>query len=941
MRLRQILASAFCLVASATMAQNPMMMPLPQDTAVKVGKLSNGLTYYVRHNEHPEHVANFYIAQRVGSIQEEEEQRGLAHFLEHMAFNGSEHFAGESLLDFTRRHGVQFGTDLNAYTSIDQTVYRVCNVPTKDQAVLDSCMLILKDWSNGLTLDSKEIDKERGVIHGEWAMRNSAQMRLLENALPALYPDSKYGVRLPIGLMSVVDNFEPKALRDYYHKWYRPDNQAIIVVGDIDVAHTVAQIEKLFGGIVVPEGAAQVVDEPVPDNTSAIYVSAKDKELTGNSVSLMMKQDALPDSLKNTLAFYVNNYMEAVASMMLNSRLQDLAQNADCPFTSASASIGTYLLSRTKDAFSLDAEPKEGKDMEALAAVYREAQRVKQYGFTATEYARAKSEFMSMQEKSYTNRNKIKNDAYGDTYRDCYIEHIPVTSEEFDYQVWSQIVPSIPVEAINAAMQQTVTSCDSNLVVMVFVQDKEGVAQPTGDDMKKVLDGVRAETLTAWVDNVKNEPLISELPTAGKIVSEQKSKTLDYTTLKLQNGAKVILKKTDYKDDEVRLSAFAKGGTNQFDNSDLANLNVFDNILGISGLGSFSSTELDKALAGKQVHAGLSLGGNYTYVRGTSTPKDIETMLQLVYLKFTAVNKDEKAFATWMEQMRLQLKNWETVPTNILQDSLSSALYNGNPRYMPMHYADLEKVSYDKVLQMKEQAYADPTAFTYVFTGNFDETTLRPLIEQYIGSLKPTGKMQQPTDRRDTRKGQYTCDFKRKMESPKPYVFEFLTADMSYTLENKVLMSALSQVLSIDLLKSVREDAGAAYSIGAAGNISIGPDQKNDSQYALLQVYAPISDPTKVDLSLKLIDECLGSAEKSISSENVEKVKSTMLKKFDVNQKNNTFWENAIENYEIFGIDNVTPYQQLVNGITTAKLVTMLKQINSSGNIVKVVMRPE
>ena len=355
------------------------MGQIPVDKNVRIGKLQNGLTYYIRHNDWPEHVANFYIAQRVGSIQENDDQRGLAHFLEHMAFNGSEHFPDSTLLEFTRGLGVEFGSNLNAYTSIDQTVYRVCDVPTKRQSALDSCVLILKDWSNGLTLAGSEIDKERGVIHQEWQLRSSASQRIFERVLPKLYPGSKYGVRLPIGLMSVVDNFKYQELRDYYHKWYRPDNQAIIIVGDVDVDHIENLIKELWKDVKVPANAAQVVDEPVPDNDTPIYVFDKDKEMPYSSIGIAMKHDPVPDQMKSSPVYYIQQYMKNLVAMMFNQRLSDLTLKADCPFTSAYGYDGEYIYSKTKDAFQIDANAKDGRDLDALKAIYREAQRVRQF----------------------------------------------------------------------------------------------------------------------------------------------------------------------------------------------------------------------------------------------------------------------------------------------------------------------------------------------------------------------------------------------------------------------------------------------------------------------------------------------------------------------------------------------------------------------------------
>lgn len=560
MKLKHLLVAAvlFITSAAAVMAQGMQMPSIPVDSAVRIGKLPNGLTYYIRHNGYPEHRVNFYIAQRVGSIQEEEDQRGLAHFLEHMAFNGSDNYPGDRLIEYLRSIGVEFGSDLNAYTAVDQTVYRVCNVPSANVASLDSCLLILKDWSNGLTLDAKEIDKERGVIHDEWRQRSSAGQRMLERNLEKLYPGSKYGKRMPIGLMSVIDNFKPEALRAYYHKWYRPDNQAIIVVGDVDVDRTEQKIKEMFSGIKLDPNAVPVVDEQVPDNNEAIILVDKDKEQRVDVVQIFMKHEAVPDSLKGNMLYLIQQYATDLSTSMINSRLNEISQNPDCPFVQAFVYDGEYIYSKTKDAFNIVCIPKPGKTEEAVSAALREVLRAAKCGFTATEYVRAKDEYMSQLEKIYTNRDKQKNDFWGDQYRDHFLGNEPIPSIEDQYMTMQQIAPMLPVDLANEIIKELVSETDTNLVVFAEYTEKEGAVYPTPESIKKAIDAVHGEQLTAWVDNVKNEPLITEMPAKGSIVSEKENAALGYKELTLSNGARVLLKKTDFKDDEVILSGTSR-----------------------------------------------------------------------------------------------------------------------------------------------------------------------------------------------------------------------------------------------------------------------------------------------------------------------------------------------------------------------------------------------
>ena len=726
---------------TALVAQEMQMPPIPVDPAVRIGKLDNGLTYYIRHNEYPEHVANFYIAQRVGSINEDESQRGLAHFLEHMAFNGSEHFKGNGIIEFTRSLGVEFGSDLNAYTSIDQTVYRVCDVPTKRATALDSCLLILKDWSNGLSLEADEIDKERDVVHNEWRLGEGPSQRMITRALPKMYPGSKYGVRMPIGLMSVIDSFKPQTLRAYYQKWYRPDNQSIIVVGDVDVDHMEAKIKELFGGIKVAPDAPKVVAEQVPDTKDAIYIFEKDKEMQMSQVMVMMKHDAVPEADKANMGYLVQDYVTSVISQMMNQRLSEMTQEESCPFFQAFATDGQYMLSKTKDNFELIAVPKEGKDMEALQAIYREARRAREFGFTATEYARAQADYLSALEKQYTNRDKRKNAEFGNAYRDHYLSNEPIPPLDVLYQLMQQIAPNIPVAAINQALPELISVSDSNLVVMEWVQEKEGKVYPTEQQMAQAIAAARAEKIEAYVDNVKDEPLVDVTKIkAGKIKKETENKVLGYKELTLSNGATVILKKTDFKDDEVRMEASAKGGKSLYGAADYTNLKVFDEVIGYSGIGNFSSNELTKVLAGKEVNADATMGNTRQYVTAHSTPKDLETMMQMQYLYFTAVNKDEKQFQNLMTNFEMSLKNKSLSPDAVFSDSLAATVYAHNPRFTQLDVKDLKDINYDRILEIAKDRFQNAGQFVFIFTGNFDEATLRPLIEQYIASLPATKK---------------------------------------------------------------------------------------------------------------------------------------------------------------------------------------------------------
>ena len=939
MKVRMFLAAVLTMFsATAAVAQEMQMPPIPVDPAVRIGKLDNGLTYYIRHNDYPEHVANFYIAQRVGSINEEESQRGLAHFLEHMAFNGSEHFKGNGIIEFCRSLGVEFGSDLNAYTSIDQTVYRVCNVPTKRATALDSCLLILKDWSNGLSLEPDEIDKERDVVHNEWRLGEGPSQRMLQRALPKTYPGSKYGERLPIGLMSVIDSFKPQTLRAYYQKWYRPDNQAIIVVGDVDVNHMEDKIKELFAGIKVDPNAPKVVPEAVPDNKEAIYVYEKDKEMQMANVWVMMKHEATKPEEKASMAYLIQDYAVSVISQMINQRLSEMTQDAACPFFQGFADDANYLLSRTKDCFELIGIPKEGKEMETLQVLYREAKRAREFGFTATEYERAKADYLSSLEKQYTNRDKRKNDEFGNAYRDHYLNNEPIPPLDVLYQTMQQIAPNIPVQAINQMLPQLITPTDSNLVVMIMAQDKEGKVHPTEQDMAAAIAAARAEKLEAYVDNVKDEPLLDVATIKkGKITKETENKTFGYKELTLSNGATVILKKTDFKDDEVQMEAFSMGGKSLYGEADYTNLKVFDTAIGMSGLGNFSSTELQKALAGKNVNADLSLANTRQYLTAHSTPKDIETMFQMSYLYFTNVKKDDKQFQNLMTQLDMALKNKSLSPDAVFSDSVAATTYGHNPRFNNIDVKDLKDINYDRILEIAKERFQNAGQFTFVISGNFDEQTIRPLIEQYIASLPATkAKPEQFKEVITFAKGEVVNQFKVKTESPKATAREMWYAEMPYTLDNIVKLDAVGQVLSMIYLKTIREDESAAYSCGAAGHFNTGTNQPK----ALLQAYCPMN-PDKSELAVRLLHEGIQNMAKQVDADQLQKVKDYMLKQADIDAKQNSYWINTITTFKEYGLDVYTDYKKTVEALTVDNVRDFLNELLKSGNHVEVIMTPE
>ena len=949
MKLKKLMIAAVLTFVGTTAMMAQEMPSIPIDPEVRIGKLDNGLTYYIRHNEWPEQRAEFYIAQKVGSIQEDDNQRGLAHFLEHMAFNGSKHFKGNELLRWCESIGVKFGTDLNAYTSIDQTVYNISNVPTTRESIIDSCLMILWDWADGLLLEQEEIEKERGVIHEEWRLRTSAQMRMLERDLPKLYPDSKYGHRMPIGLMEIIDNFERPFLQAYYEKWYRPDNQGIIVVGDVDVDQVEQKIKTMFSQIAKPgPDAAKIVEEAVPDNADPIVIIDKDKEQRIDLVEVMFKHEAIPDSVKGSLEYLIADYLKDVATGMLNSRLSELAEKPDCPYLQAAVNDGTYLLSKPKDAFDLSIVPKEGKMNEAVKTVVAEARRAAEFGFTQTEYGRSKANTLSSLEKQYSNKDKRYNSQFVSQYVQHFLSNEPIPSIDDIYQLMKQLVPAIPIDAINAIMKELMPQNDSNLVVLNLNQEKDGAVYPTEAGLLGAISEARAEQLTAWVDNVKDEPLMTTLPTPGKITKEVKvdkftTETTDgvksgYSELTLSNGVKVILKQTDLKKDQVLLTGEGWGGSALYGVDEYANINMFDDAVEASGLGNFMHTELTKALAGKIASASLSMSVQRTNINGSSTPTDVETMLQLVYLYMTGnIKKDQQSFDQLMKTTELQLKNRLLQPEAVFSDSLTLTLTKHNPRFKPMDVSDLAKVNYDRILQMAKERTANAAAFTFTIIGNYDEATIRPLVEQYLGSLPSQKNIAKGKDVSTDYTGKVVNDFKHKAETPKAIaVLHWYSKKVPYTLENVVRAQAAGQVLQMVYLKEIREEASAAYT--AVGQAGVSRDDFSEESNIL--GYCPMK-PEKADTAIFIMRRAVQDmAAGKCDADMVTKVKEYMLKNYADQLKQNAYWMGRIEIWRKWKVDFHTDCEKTIQALTPESICAFVREVLKSGNEAEIVMLP-
>lgn len=907
---------------------------LPLDPAVRIGKLKNGLTYYIRHNEEPEKKVNFYIAQKVGSIQEEDNQRGLAHFLEHMCFNGTKHFPGKSLINYLETIGVKFGVNLNAYTSIEETVYNINNVPTDVAGSIDSCLWILHDWADGLTLAGDEIDKERGVIHEEWRQRSSASSRMFEKVLPIAYQGEKYAYRMPIGIMEVVDSFPHQRLRDYYEKWYRPDLQGIIIVGDVDVDDVERKIKKIFKRIKKAKNPAERIYYPVSDNEGMIFAHATDKEQQNYGLQLYFKHDATPRELVNTKEEIYKDYVTMNAISMLNSRFTEITLKENPPFLGAGVGDGSFMLSNTKEAFFIAVTCRVEKIHESLPYAFCEFERARRFGFTEAELQRQKAAALASLETWYAEREKFTNNDYAEDYIRHFLDNTDMLSPEMEYQLSKEMIESLTLEEINAVLPALYTK--NNRVAISFAPENDSIQYPTKEQIEILLTAVEAATLTPYVDTMTDAPLLSKIPEGGKIVATEDG-VWGSTILTLSNGIKVIVKPTDFAADQISLSGISYGGTGRYPDSDRVNLAVFGSVSQLGGAGSFDAMQLSKKLAGSTARASVSASLFHDNISASCSPKDMEDMFQLLYLKFTSPRKDDAAFESFKTRMRGSLKDRDLTPMTALSDSMTKALYNNHPRMKPLLANDVDSIDYDRILEIYKDRTCDASDFVFFIVGNVDIETIKPYIERYIGALPANGRIEELYDNGiRVRKGKYSNNFERAMETPTGTEILVYSGEIEVNLRNSILMSFLEQIMTMVYTEEVREKEGGTYGVGVQGSI----DRLPKGDFSLIVQFT--MDPERREELTNIIQKELEKvAKEAPSEEHLEKVRSYMLKIFDEQVKENSSWSNWLHLYYFYGVDYYTDYKNIINSITKEDIQAFITYILAQGNIIEVSMVPE
>ncbi|MBR3513302.1 MAG: insulinase family protein [Bacteroidaceae bacterium] len=909
---------------------------LPLGPDVRTGQLPNGLTYYVRHNAMPAGRAYFYLAQKVGAIQEEPNQRGLAHFLEHMCFNGTTHFPANSMTAYLESIGVQFGTDVNAYTAVDETVYNIDNVPVGANAdVVDSCLLILRDWADGLLLEPAEIDKERGVIQEEWRRSNNANQRLAERMMPVIMAGSKYADAMPIGSMETVRTFKPQVLRQYYERWYRPDLQGIVVVGDIDADVVEAKINKLFHDIEAPSAAApERIYYPVPTNKEPIVFIGTDQEYSGPDITLFFKHKPMPRAARNSVDYLADNLLDNAISQLFSGRVADMLMKPEAPFLSASLHNGAFFLANTMEALNatVGCKPEQGAVERAVRGIAAEMMRIRQHGFTATEFDRFKQMFA----QSLANREPgrpVPSATYVQAYVSHFLDNTPAIDVAQQLSIYNQLLQGLTAEHLNMRYNELFT--DSNLVMVVKASEAERAILPSEQQLVRFWKEACSQTYQPYEDIIVSQPFLPETPVAGSVVSQRQ--LADGTqVLKLSNGAQVWYRHSDYPAGEVRLQALAEGGSSCFPPQMFRYTQMVNMVSSLAGLGNYSRQQMSKAFAGVRASAAGSITTRNVTLTASGTAKSLTEMMQQVYAVFRCPHRDEQVFRAVQDNLRENLINTKNNPDLVFQDSAMFALYGHTPYTAKLTPADVDRVTYDQLLSLRDAAYADASAFTFYIVGDVSLDSLRPHIEQYIASLPGTGRTSRAQPVMPLRRGRHTTHFALPQPTPKASLRITYSCPRKFSLRNQVVAGMLGQLLTMEYNRTIREEAGAAYSITTGGS---------QTDYPTAQASVSVSfttSPEQYQTAVSLVDEGLkrlateGPTEAALGN-----VRSYLLKTFESNRKQMEYGLFQMNYMHDYGVNYTTDYPRWVTDVTAADIRKLARQLQRSGNRIEVVMLPE
>lgn len=933
--MKRILLNSLLLLVALSIGAQEAPEKLPMDPQVRYGKLENGLTYYIRHNEQPKQRAEFHIAQAVGAILEEDHQNGLAHFLEHMAFNGTQHFPGKGIINYFESVGVNFGGNINAYTSIDETVYRLSDVPTYREGIVDSALLVMHDWSCGLLLLDEEIDAERGVILEEWRTGRTASRRMWKQMRALMYPGTQYAKRDVIGDTAVINNFAYQALRDYYRKWYGPDNQAIIVVGDIDVDTIEAKIKALWAEVPRRENFGERPIYTVNHNDKPLVAIVTDPEAQGTRITMEYKFDPLPEVLQSTAQDYMLTMIRDLACSMLNNRFTDLSLNPDASFAGAGCQYGQA--AKKMDAFYAVMVPKEGRETDAFNDLVYQLEKMHRYGFTNAELERVKNDKLNDIEKIYNERNTRKNITLA---RECIRnfesgESMPGIEWERDFI--QAMLPMLSLEAVNRVAQSLI---HPNPTIAITAPEKEQVHIPSQEAILAAVAGQSDLAIEAPQEEVIDRQLVKKAPRKGSVKSKAYNEGFGFTEWTLSNGIKVVIRPTEFKADEILMQAFSKGGMTQVKTEDLPSAELATTIIGMSGLGTFTAPQLEKALSGKTVSVSPEISENMERINGSSSVKDLETMLQLTYLYFTAPRKDEEAFQTTINVLRSQLANRDKNPKVIFSDSVKLMASNHSERTLLMNVDLVNRVDLNKALEIYKARFANPADFTFVFVGNIDpkDPKVQEMICQWLGGLKTKKTREEVIDHHvRVPAGVQKNYFTRKMETTTASNrIQYTSYDMPYSLANDLNMEIIGRILSTRYLESIREREGGSYGVGTYGNLSILPVPKA----TLIMQFD--TDPQKQERLMQIIHEEIQTIiDNGPLASDLQKEKESMLKDYQEDLEKNKYWRSTLYLYYMYGINNIRDYKPAVEAITAETVQETLKKLVDAGNMFEVVMIPE
>lgn len=906
---------------------------IPADPAVRIGKLDNGMTYYIRHNEKPVKQADFYIYHNVGAIQEEDHQDGLAHFLEHMAFNGTKNLPDQMLRNYLETIGVKFGADLNAMTSQDYTMYMVKSVPTIREGIIDTALLILHDWSHFIALEDEEIDNERGVILEELRQGRNAMRRIQEANSKVLYNNTKYAYRNVIGTEDGLKTFKYSDIKEFYNTWYRPGLQTVVIVGDIDVDDIEAKLKKMMADIPARQNPEPKVNYEDPGNKEPMFAIGIDPEMKGTNVGYLVKHKTVAREDRDKVSDWKRNNAINLINKMTSARLDDIRNQVNAPFVGANMAAFSEINALTH-VFNITAVTRDGEAARGFEAVYTETERLRRFGFNKSELEVAKAQRLREVERAYDGRNDKRNNSYVQPYINNYTKNAPIPSAEVAWELDNFVLSTIDLDYVNALVRELTEPV--NQVIILMGPDREGVHTPTEKEFLDIMTKVNASKLEPLPDTGGLKPLISKKIKGGKVVKTETG-AFGSTVWTLSNGAKVVVNPTDYKTDEVLLKISAPGGLSLFGDEDVCSGAVLKAIVERSGVDQFGQTELKKQLAGKSADLKMNVDYYSNGFTGNSSSKDIETLLQLTHLYFTSPRITEDAYTVYMDGTRTALKGSMTDPSFILADSTDRILYGHNPRRYRITMANVDQIKYERLMPMYKKMYGNADDFTYIFTGDIKLDELKPLVEKYIGSLKTT-----KSDRKfiDDGARMLTGNVESKiavaMRVPKSTVSFNFNGSADYSLKNKLSFDILRQIMIIRYTAVIREEKGGTYGVRVRANVSATPVP----QY-VIDVFFETS-PERVDeLAPIVVEELKAIAKQGPKQDDLTKIKEFMLKQRMDDLKKNDKLRDNLNTYYIYDADMTSNYEDIINNITVEDIRALAAKVVADGNVIRIVMDPK